>query len=144
MSFLKLLYVLSLVQHSPTLVYYSMWMCLSVVLLGIDIDCLGGRVYWSDITGQSIKSSKYDGTDVQNFLTSGMMQTIRFRATQFVAIHWFIPHLRQMLNPFVAQMHRNSWYILSFLAFLCSKIFHLENSMETTALTFTSGFNPAF
>lgn len=38
--------------------------------IGIDIDCLEGRVYWSDIAGQSIKSSKYDGTDVQDFLTS--------------------------------------------------------------------------
>lgn len=38
--------------------------------IGIDVDCLEGRVYWSDIAGQSIKSSKYDGTDVQNFLTT--------------------------------------------------------------------------
>lgn len=47
-----------------------------IVLLGIDIDCLQGRVYWSDIAGQSIKSSKYDGTDVQDFLTSGMTQAL--------------------------------------------------------------------
>ena len=39
---------------------------------GIDVDCLGGRVYWSDITGKTIKSSNYDGTDVQNFLTTGI------------------------------------------------------------------------
>jgi hypothetical protein len=49
---------------------------MTVALLGIDVDCLGGRVYWSDIAGQSIKSSKYDGTDIQDFLTSGMKQPL--------------------------------------------------------------------
>ncbi|XP_069687047.1 nidogen [Periplaneta americana] len=38
--------------------------------IGIDIDCIGGRVYWGDIAGRTIRSSKYDGTDVQDFLTS--------------------------------------------------------------------------
>jgi nidogen (entactin) len=55
------------------------------VLLGIDVDCLEGRVYWSDIAGQSIKSSKYDGTDVQNFLTTGTKQTVRFQAPKLIA-----------------------------------------------------------
>jgi nidogen (entactin) len=50
------------------------------MLLGIDVDCLEGRVYWSDIAGQSIRSSKYDGTDVQNFLTTGMKQIFRLKA----------------------------------------------------------------
>jgi nidogen (entactin) len=55
------------------------------MLLGIDIDCLEGRVYWSDIAGQSIKSSKYDGTDVQNFLTTGKKETLRLKASYIIA-----------------------------------------------------------
>lgn len=68
------------------------------MLLGIDIDCLGGRVYWSDITGQSIKSSKYDGTDVQNFLTSGMKQTITFRPIHFIVGLRFIQYFKKIFN----------------------------------------------
>ncbi|XP_046389156.1 nidogen-like isoform X2 [Ischnura elegans] len=36
--------------------------------IGIDVDCQEGRVYWSDIIGKTIKSSKYDGSDIQTFL----------------------------------------------------------------------------
>ncbi|KAG8236148.1 hypothetical protein J437_LFUL001582 [Ladona fulva] len=38
------------------------------VAVGIDIDCQEGRVYWSDVNGRTIKSSKYDGSDIQIFL----------------------------------------------------------------------------
>lgn len=39
--------------------------------IGLDIDCIDGRVYWSDITGKAIKSSRYNGTDFKNFITEG-------------------------------------------------------------------------
>lgn len=39
--------------------------------IGLDIDCIEGRVYWSDITGKAIKSSAYNGTGFQNFITEG-------------------------------------------------------------------------
>ncbi|XP_071454679.1 nidogen-like isoform X2 [Hetaerina americana] len=42
------------------------------VALGIDIDCQEGRVYWSDIIGKTIKSSKYDGSDIQTFLDADL------------------------------------------------------------------------
>lgn len=70
-------YFVTLCGFSSDILYYLL-ICkyIFVAFLGIDIDCLGGRVYWSDIAGQSIKSSKYDGTDVQDFLTSGMKPTL--------------------------------------------------------------------
>lgn len=39
--------------------------------IGLDIDCQDGRVFWSDITGKTIKSSNYDGSLIENFLTQG-------------------------------------------------------------------------
>ena len=36
--------------------------------VGIDIDCHSGRVYWSDVNGRSLRSAKYDGSDVRTFL----------------------------------------------------------------------------
>ncbi|KAL1109916.1 hypothetical protein AAG570_014150 [Ranatra chinensis] len=39
---------------------------------GIAIDCVDGRVYWSDIANQAIRSSKYDGTDIKDFSTIGI------------------------------------------------------------------------
>lgn len=40
--------------------------------IGVDKDCLLGRVYWSDISSKHIYSVKYDGTDKQPFITDGM------------------------------------------------------------------------
>ncbi|KAK5643749.1 hypothetical protein RI129_007594 [Pyrocoelia pectoralis] len=37
--------------------------------VGLDIDCLVGRVYWSDIAGRAIKSSTYNGSAVADFVT---------------------------------------------------------------------------
>lgn len=44
--------------------------------IGLDIDCAEGKVYWSDITGRMIKTSKYDGTSLTSFLTNGKRQPI--------------------------------------------------------------------
>lgn len=41
--------------------------------IGIDKDCLTGRVYWSDITTKQIYSSKFDGTDKKSFITEGAL-----------------------------------------------------------------------
>ncbi|KAK7791449.1 hypothetical protein R5R35_010931 [Gryllus longicercus] len=40
--------------------------------VGIDVDCLRGRLYWSDIAGKVIKSSFYNGSDVQIFLDTDL------------------------------------------------------------------------
>ncbi|XP_050299870.1 nidogen [Anthonomus grandis grandis] len=36
--------------------------------VGLDIDCLEGRVYWSDIMSQAIRSSLYNGSDNRDFI----------------------------------------------------------------------------
>ncbi|KAJ8922644.1 hypothetical protein NQ315_007676 [Exocentrus adspersus] len=36
--------------------------------VGLDIDCLEGRVYWSDITGRAIRSSLFNGSDKADFI----------------------------------------------------------------------------
>lgn len=41
--------------------------------IGVDKDCLLGRVYWSDISSKHIYSVKYDGTDKQPFITEGIL-----------------------------------------------------------------------
>ncbi|XP_063236036.1 nidogen isoform X2 [Bacillus rossius redtenbacheri] len=41
------------------------------IAIGLDIDCLGGRLYWSDIIGGSIKSANYDGSNFTNFMDTG-------------------------------------------------------------------------
>ncbi|KAL3266111.1 hypothetical protein HHI36_010297 [Cryptolaemus montrouzieri] len=41
----------------------------SQTAVGLDIDCFDGRFYWSDITGRAIRSSYYNGTDKQDFIT---------------------------------------------------------------------------
>ncbi|XP_016969841.2 nidogen [Drosophila rhopaloa] len=38
--------------------------------IGLDKDCVEGRVYWSDISSKKIVSAKYDGTDVRPFITT--------------------------------------------------------------------------
>lgn len=39
--------------------------------VGLDVDCLEGRVYWSDISGRAIRSSFLNGTDKGDFVTQG-------------------------------------------------------------------------
>ncbi|KAF4521231.1 hypothetical protein B566_EDAN005442 [Ephemera danica] len=50
--------------------------------VGIDIDCLEGRVYWGDVNGKTIKSCKYDGADRENFLAKDI------GAPEGVAVDW--------------------------------------------------------
>ncbi|CAG9854211.1 unnamed protein product [Phyllotreta striolata] len=40
--------------------------------VGLDVDCLEGRVYWSDISGRAIRSSLLNGTDKNNFVTQNI------------------------------------------------------------------------
>ncbi|XP_013179565.1 PREDICTED: nidogen-1 [Papilio xuthus] len=37
--------------------------------VGIDVDCLTGRIYWGDVAGHVIKTAAYDGSSLENFLT---------------------------------------------------------------------------
>ncbi|XP_037942070.1 nidogen-like [Teleopsis dalmanni] len=37
--------------------------------IGLDKDCVEGRVYWGDISAKKIVSAKYDGTDMRSFIT---------------------------------------------------------------------------
>lgn len=39
--------------------------------IGLDKDCVEGRVYWGDISAKKIFSSKYDGTDSRAFIVDG-------------------------------------------------------------------------
>ncbi|KAH8299746.1 hypothetical protein KR044_005465 [Drosophila immigrans] len=38
--------------------------------IGLDKDCVEGRVYWGDISAKKIVSAKYDGTDERPFITT--------------------------------------------------------------------------
>ncbi|KAH8272873.1 hypothetical protein KR018_006184 [Drosophila ironensis] len=38
--------------------------------IGLDKDCVEGRVYWGDISAKKIVSAKYDGTDARPFITT--------------------------------------------------------------------------
>lgn len=39
--------------------------------IGLDKDCVEGRVYWGDISTKRIISSRYDGSDQRPFLSDG-------------------------------------------------------------------------
>nr|XP_040583540.1 nidogen-like [Lepeophtheirus salmonis] len=39
---------------------------------GIDVDCITGKVYWTDTVGKRIRRSNYDGTQVETFLEGEM------------------------------------------------------------------------
>lgn len=39
--------------------------------IGLDKDCVEGRIYWGDISARKIISSKYDGTDERVFISTG-------------------------------------------------------------------------
>lgn len=43
----------------------------SQTAVGLDIDCLGERMYWGDITGKAIRSAAYNGTNKTDFITKG-------------------------------------------------------------------------
>ena len=39
---------------------------------GIDVDCLRGKVYWTDTTGRSIRRANYDGSESEVVLDRDM------------------------------------------------------------------------
>ncbi|KAL4705359.1 hypothetical protein ACJJTC_006845 [Scirpophaga incertulas] len=39
------------------------------IAVGIDVDCLAGRIYWGDVSGNAIKRAAYDGTAFEQFLS---------------------------------------------------------------------------
>ena len=47
---------------------------LSLFLSGIDTDCLGGRIFWSDVAGRKIKAAAYNGSQRVDFATGGEEQ----------------------------------------------------------------------
>lgn len=50
--------------------------------IGIAVDCLEGQLYWSDITGQTIKSAKLDGSMVKEFIVTDA------KSTEGLALDW--------------------------------------------------------
>lgn len=44
--------------------------------IGLDKDCVEGRVYWGDISAKKIISAKYDGTDERIFISTGNKRRI--------------------------------------------------------------------
>ncbi|KFB41230.1 hypothetical protein ZHAS_00008896 [Anopheles sinensis] len=49
---------------------------------GLDYDCAGGRVYWSEPATRTIFSAKYDGTDKKPFITEDLEEP------RHVAVDW--------------------------------------------------------
>lgn len=41
--------------------------------IGLDKDCVEGRVYWGEITTKKIVSAKYNGSDVRPFIATGKL-----------------------------------------------------------------------
>lgn len=39
--------------------------------VGLDIDCLEGRVYWSDVSGRAIRSASFNGSNKIDFIKEG-------------------------------------------------------------------------
>lgn len=39
--------------------------------VGLDIDCLEGRVYWSDVSGRAIRSALFNGSNKIDFIKEG-------------------------------------------------------------------------
>lgn len=42
--------------------------------IGLDVDCLDGKIYWSDINGKAIRRSTYNGSQNEDFITNGKME----------------------------------------------------------------------
>ncbi|KAF7287931.1 hypothetical protein GWI33_000273 [Rhynchophorus ferrugineus] len=40
--------------------------------VGLDIDCLEGRVFWSDVSGKAIRSSFYNGSSKEDFIANSI------------------------------------------------------------------------
>lgn len=43
----------------------------SQVAVGVEVDCLSGRIYWGDVVSNNIKSVAYDGSGFEQFLSHG-------------------------------------------------------------------------
>lgn len=41
--------------------------------VGIDIDCLNGYVYWTDVAQAKIKRARYNGSDIEVVLDQGRL-----------------------------------------------------------------------
>lgn len=44
------------------------------ISVGLDIDCVEGRFYWSDISGRAIRSATYNGSDKTDFIKIGIIK----------------------------------------------------------------------
>ncbi|CAG9578155.1 unnamed protein product [Danaus chrysippus] len=40
------------------------------IAVGIDVDCLTGKIYWGDVSGATIKRASYDGSGFESFLSN--------------------------------------------------------------------------
>lgn len=40
--------------------------------VGLDIDCVEGRLFWSDVSGMAIRSANYNGSGKSDFITAGI------------------------------------------------------------------------
>lgn len=54
----------------------------AMMAIGVDKDCVEGRVYWSDISAKAIFSAKYDGTDKKTFVSEDIV------SPEGVAVDW--------------------------------------------------------
>lgn len=46
------------------------------IAVGLDVDCVSGRVYWGDVVGNTIKRIAYDGSGFETFLRTGKNYTL--------------------------------------------------------------------
>lgn len=44
--------------------------------VGLDIDCLEGRVYWSDVSGRVIRSALFNGSNKIDFMKEGKLRAL--------------------------------------------------------------------
>lgn len=52
--------------------------------IGLDKDCVEGRVYWGDISAKKIISSRYDGSDQRAFLNEGRKILLYYPFSKFI------------------------------------------------------------
>ncbi|KAG6455522.1 hypothetical protein O3G_MSEX009239 [Manduca sexta] len=54
----------------------------SQVAVGVEVDCLSGRVYWGDVVSNNLKSVGYDGSSYEVFLSFGI------KSPEGLAVDW--------------------------------------------------------
>ncbi|CAH0407109.1 unnamed protein product [Chilo suppressalis] len=52
------------------------------IAVGVDVDCLTGRIYWGDVVGNAIKSAAYDGSAYDQFLS------VDVKSPEGLAVDW--------------------------------------------------------